>query len=240
MYYFLIIALQGFCLYHIWKTGRPFFWIFVIIFLPVIGCIIYIITQALQKDDVNKIQQEITTIINPTKKITDLQAALDFSDTFQNRINLADALLEQKQFEPAIGHYQEALKGNFKNDSYVKMQLMQCYYALGRNQDLIQEAEPIKAHPDFIKSPVSFYYAKALDSEGRPEDAQPYFDQIDRRYSNYNERVALVEHYIDSNRLEKAIEIVDEVLAEAATMGKESRRMHKIAIDKAQKLKQGL
>ena len=236
MYYFLIIALQGFCIYHIWKTGRPFFWIFVIIFLPVIGSIIYIITQAVQKDDVSKIQQELTTIINPTKKITEFQAAMEFSDTFQNRVNLADALLENKQYSEAIPQYNEALKGNFKNDVFVKMQLMQAYYALGNNEALIAEAETIKTHPDFVKSSMSFYYAMALDADSRSQEAQPFFDQVNRRYSHYPERVALAAHYIASDRKVLAKEILDELMSESATMGKESKRMHKTAIDAAQRL----
>ncbi len=238
MYYFLIIALQGYCLYHIWKTGRPFFWIFVIIFLPVVGCAVYLITQAVQKNQVEKIQQELTAVINPTKKITDLEAALAFSDTFQNRINLADALLENKQYDAAIGHYKSALVGNFKNDVYTHMQLMRCYQGLDNKIELLAVGETIKTQQDFIKSPVAFYYAMALDQQGRTEEAQPFFDQIDTRYSNYPERVALARHYSDSNRLNAAKEIVSEILTEADTMGKDSKRNHKTAIDEAKKLMQ--
>lgn len=219
-----------------WKTGKPYFWIFVIVFLPILGCILYLITQVVQKQGVNKIQEEITMVINPTKKINDLQAALDFADTFQNRVNLADALLENKQYEQAITHYKAALEGNFKNDSFVKMQLILCYHALGDKGAIINEAEAIKEHPDFKKSAVAFYYALALDSVGKKEEAESIFNQVDMRYSNYPERIALAEHYITSARETDAKAILTTIMEEAATMGKESRRNHKSPIDKAQKL----
>lgn len=239
-YYILILLIQGVCLYHIWKTGRPYYWIFVIIFLPLIGGIFYILTQMVQKNEVDKLQRDLTAVINPTKKITDLRAQLDFADTFQNRVNLADALLEQGNYSEAVGHYRDALSGNFSNDVHVKMQLIRAYQAQGETDWIIQEAESIKEHPEFLKSPVVLYYALALDAKGDSEAAQPYFESIDKRYSNYAERVQLARHYIDKAEEQKALAILDEVLAEAATMGKDSRRQHRIAIGEAQKLRQSI
>jgi hypothetical protein len=120
------------------------------------------------------------------------------------------------------------------------MQLIRAYQAQGETDWIIQEAESIKEHPEFLKSPVVLYYALALDAKGDSEAAQPYFESIDKRYSNYAERVQLARHYIDKAEEEKALAILDEVLAEAATMGKDSRRQHRIAIGEAQKLRQSI
>ena len=239
-YYILILLLQGVCLYHIWKTGRPYYWFFVIIFLPVVGSIVYILTQMVQKREVEQIQKELTSVINPTKKINDLKAQLEFADTFQNRVNLADALLEQGNYQEAIAHYRDALSGNFSNDVYVKIQLIRAFHAQGERQWIIQEAESIKTHPDFMKSSASFYYGLALDASGNSEAAQAYFDNIDRRYSNYPERVQLAAHYSDKGHIDKAIEILDEVLAEGATMGRDSSKLHRSALAEARKLRSSL
>lgn len=194
----------------------------------------------LQKNDVAKLQEEFTAVINPTKKITDLKAQLEFSDTFQNKVNLADAYLENKQYKEAVEHYRNALDGNFSNDIDVKIQLIKCYQALGDQTWIIDEAESIKDHSDFLKSPVALYYGLALDSAGRSEEAQPFLDKVDQRYSNYPERVKLAAHYADKNQTAKAREILEEIMTEAGTMGKESRRMHKVAVGEAQKLLQEL
>ena len=173
--------------------------------MPLIGGIFYILTQMVQKNEVDKLQRDLTAVINPTKKITDLRAQLDFADTFQNRVNLADALLEQGNYSEAVGHYRDALSGNFSNDVHVKMQLIRAYQAQGETDWIIQEAESIKEHPEFLKSPVVLYYALALDAKGDSEAAQPYFESIDKRYSNYAERVQLARHYIDKAEEERLL-----------------------------------
>ncbi|WP_242202541.1 hypothetical protein [Aestuariivivens insulae] len=89
MYWYLIIALQAYCLYHFYKHRTNYYWVFLILFFPLIGCIIYIILKVYNRQDAEKISNEITHIINPTKKITDLEKRLQFSESYQNRINLA-------------------------------------------------------------------------------------------------------------------------------------------------------
>ena len=196
------------------------------------------LTQMVKKDEVSKIQEDLTTIINPSKKIDELKAELEFADTYQNKVNLADAYLENRQYQEATDLYRDALEGNFSNDVYVKIQLIQCHEALGNNDWIIQEAEPVKDHSEFLKSPVALYYALALDAAGKSQEAQPYFDRVDQRYSNYPQRVRLASHYIGKDKTDKAREILEEINTEAGTMGKESQRMHRVAIAEAQKLLQ--
>ncbi|EPR74948.1 putative membrane protein [Winogradskyella psychrotolerans RS-3] len=66
--YYLLIIVQVFCLYHAYKNRKPYYWYFLIFFIPAIGSLIYIITQIYNKSDAEKIQEEITTVLNPTKK----------------------------------------------------------------------------------------------------------------------------------------------------------------------------
>ena len=121
MFYYLIVALQVFCIYHLYKNRNPIYWVFIILFIPVIGSIIYLFMQVYNKRDAAVITEEITSIINPTKKIKELQAKLEFSDTFQNKVDLADAYLETNDVEAAIKHYEMALEGRFQNDYYTQM-----------------------------------------------------------------------------------------------------------------------
>ncbi|HEX9601690.1 MAG TPA: hypothetical protein VF985_09380, partial [Mariniflexile sp.] len=99
-------------------------------FIPVIGCIIYLITQVYNKHDAEKIQEEIVSVINPTKKIKDLEMRLQFAETYQNRVNLADALWDIKDYNNAIPHYLEALEDSSQNDFYVTNKLIETYYGI--------------------------------------------------------------------------------------------------------------
>ena len=120
MYFYLIIALQAYCLYHLYKNKNDYYWWFVILFLPVIRLSsIYLITQVYNKRDAEKITNEINHIINPTKKITDLEKQLQFSESYQNRVNLADAYLEIKDFNNAINTLFKALDDDLQSSEYL-------------------------------------------------------------------------------------------------------------------------
>ncbi len=70
----------------------------------------------IQKRDVEKVQEEPLSVINPSQKVKDLEKQLRFSESFENRVKLADAYLDEKIHEKAIEHYDTALRDNFKDD----------------------------------------------------------------------------------------------------------------------------
>ena len=120
MPYYLIVAFQAFCIYHLIKNRNDYYWIFLIIFLPLIGCIIYLVTQVYNKRDANKIQESITNILVPTKRVKALQKKLEFSETYQNKVNLADAFFDMKDYVNAIKYYEEAIKDESQNNYFFK------------------------------------------------------------------------------------------------------------------------
>ena len=121
-------------------------------------------------ENLEKIQEEIVSIINPTKKIKDLEKRLQFSETYQNRVNLADALLNIKDYKNAIPHYLDALKDSSQNDLYVTEKLMSAYYGLEDFENVVFYAEKIKKRSEFIKSRSQFLYGLALEKLGNFED----------------------------------------------------------------------
>lgn len=236
MHYYLIIALQAYCIYHWYKNKNDYYWVFLIIFLPVIGCIIYLITQVYNKRDVGKIQEELTTIINPTKKVRDLEKALEFSETFQNKVNLADAFYDIQDFNNAIKYYENAIENDFHNDRHVIFQLIKSYYFIEDYQKVISYAEKVKSHADFNGSKSQFFYGLSLDQLGQSELAETQLFQIDQRYSNYEERLELAKFLIDKNKPNEAKELLDEIFTESQYMTVVNKRKYKYTIKEVEQL----
>lgn len=240
MYYYFIIALQVYCIYHVLKNRNPLYWLFAILFLPLIGCAIYLITQVYTKRDATKIQDNIVTIINPTKRIKDLEKKLQFSETYQNRVNLADAYLENQDYHKAIPHYLDALHDNLQNDLYATKQLIACYYMVGDNDKAIWYAETIKDHSEFIKSKSQFFYGLALEKLGRLDEAEWNLKQIDVRYSFYEERFILAKFLLHRNKKDEAKTILDDIFMESQNMTKQNQRIYRNTIVEVEKLKNSL
>ncbi len=236
MYYYLILALQGFCIYHLIKNRNEYYWLFLIVFVPVIGCIIYLVTQVYNKKDANKIQENLTSILVPTKKVNDLKKQLEFAGSYQNRLNLADAYIEMKDYENAISHYKEASKDSSQNNYHSLEQLVICYYHTGNFDLSISTAEMIKARIEFTKSEAQFSYALALKNKGLLAEAETELRKVDQRYSNYNKRLVLANFLIEQNKVEEAKTILNELSNEAKYMKPPSKRLHRTTFVEIERL----
>lgn len=232
--YYLTIALQVFCIYHAYKNSSNYYWYFIIFFVPLLGCIVYLFTQVFNKKDVSIITEEINTIINPTKKVKELEKELEFANTFQNKINLADAFTENKDYNNAILYYEKALKGNFKNEPHTLNKLINCYFKTNNFDKVIANANKIDLDNDFKKS--LYFYGLALEHKKQFEEAEIQLKKVDRRYSNYPERIELCKFLIRRNKKTEAKEILLEVTSEINSMAKANFRRHKQFFIEAEKL----
>jgi hypothetical protein len=205
-------------------------------FIPVIGCIIYLITQVYNKQDAEKIQEEIVSVINPTKKIKDLEMRLQFAETYQNRVNLADALWDFKDYKNAIPHYLEALEDSSQNDFYVTNKLIEAYYGVEDYNMVIFYAEKIKNQFEFKKSRAQFLFGLALEKLGDFEEAESNLRKIDIRYSFYNERLALAKFLINRDKTTDAKEILEEIKMESQNMMRPNKRIYRATIQEVEKL----
>ncbi|WP_369997739.1 hypothetical protein [Winogradskyella sp.] len=238
--YYLIIALQGYCLYHIYKNRKPYYWYFLVFFIPVIGPIIYFVTNIYNRRDAEKIQNEITSIINPTKKIRDLEKRLEFSDSYSNRIALADAYVENGDMPNAIVNYKHTLEDSDQNDLYARQQLVLCYFQLEDCEGVVEHAKKIDSKPEFKGSKQQFCYGLALKELGKLENAEEQLKQINRPYSNYNERLELAKFYLEHNRTSEGRELLEEISTESQYMTKHNRRIYRSTINEVERLLKSL
>ncbi|MDX1278618.1 hypothetical protein [Oceanihabitans sediminis] len=235
MSFYLLIALQAYCLYHLIRNRNKYYWIFLIIFLPLIGCAIYLITQVYNKQKTETITKEVVSVVQPLKKIKALEEQLAFSDTFQNKINLADAYLEVKDYQNAIRVYESALDGYYQNDFYVIKGLIVSNYHTQAYDQVVMYAERILDHTEFKKSQLPFFYGMALEKQGKEEEAEAQLRAIDVRFSNYNERLYLAEFLISRNNKEEGKEILEELMSEYQHMTKRNKAIYKTTISKTEK-----
>jgi len=225
--YYIVVALQVYCIYHLIKNRNQYYWIFLILFIPVIGSAIYIITQVYNKRDTEKIQEGLTAVLTPSKKVKDLEKKLEFSETYQNRIDLAEACFEMKDFEKAITHYEIALEDKDQNNFFVKKKLIAAYYHTSNFERAVFYGDQIKNELDFRTKNAQFLYGLALNELGRDDEAEEQLRQIDQRYSNYNERLALAKFLQNKGKTKDAQEILQDLKTESQHFTKPNKIKYK-------------
>lgn len=227
MTYYILIALQLACAYHIYKNKNSFYWYFAILLLPAIGCLVYVIAQIFNKKDVAVVQKEFTAVINPTKKISQLEKKVEFSDTYSNRVELGDALLAIGNFKEAAVQYDAVLHGNHTSDYYANTQLLIALFEQEKYDEVISIGEKMSKFSDFEKSQAQFKYGLALSKTGKDDEAEAILKKIDQRYSNYPERIALSKFYIENEMQSKALEVLHEMQDEYLNLTKPNKKLHK-------------
>ncbi len=226
IYYYFVMALQAFCIYHAIKNRNELYWVFIIFFIPLIGGLIYLFMHVINKKDVDKIQNELTHIINPTKRILNLEKQLAFADTFQNTVNLADGYFENHDFVKAIEYYERSLASNFKKDYYVVEQLVVSYYEMKDYAKVLINIKEIKSYSEFKKSKAQFVYGLTLEKQGEIEEAEIELRKVNKRYSNYSERTEFIRFLLRNDKKEAAKEILSELDSEFEYMDKKIKRGH--------------
>ena len=102
---------------HAGRTGR-YWWIFIILFFPLVGSIIYFFVEYLPEiNTMSKINK--TRIPDKPKDIRLLQRELEITDSVQNRLNLAEAYFHQNQYQESIELLEKCLTGIYADDLHI-------------------------------------------------------------------------------------------------------------------------
>ena len=187
-YYYIIIVLQAICVIHCLRKGKEQKWIWLIVFLPLIGCIVYIFTEMFSGNEIQQVQSGVSTIINPTGRIRKLEAQLKFSDTFNNRIALADAYLAAGLTEKAIELYESSLTGAFAENEHVIYQLIIAHCIKQNYNAVLPLSKKIYNLPQFARSKAHIAYAIALEHTGNKAQAEKEYQAMKARFSNFEAR----------------------------------------------------
>ena len=114
----LVILLQVTVLFHAMKTRRPYYWIFIIMAFPVLGCVIYFIVEVLpgsrQERQIQRIGCDILKAVNPDRDLKRRAEALEICGSVENKLKLADECVEQGMFDEAIRLYEGARSGQYE------------------------------------------------------------------------------------------------------------------------------
>jgi hypothetical protein len=232
-YYYIVLILQGICVFHSVRKGNQAKWIWIILVFSFVGCIVYICTEIIKRRHVNSIQSGVINIVNPSGRIKELEKKFNFSDTFATRTALADAYLESGMHEKAIELYEPALNGLFSNNEHVVNQLILAYYHVKRYADVVRIAPRIENTLNFQKSKANLLYALSLEQVGNLNEAEKQFMNMNHRFSNFEARYNYGEFLLRDKREDHAALIFQDILDEAQHMNRNEKGRSVIWIEKA-------
>ncbi|MCU0334285.1 MAG: hypothetical protein MUF62_04445 [Chitinophagaceae bacterium] len=231
--YALTIGLQGFCAWHSFKRGTQQKWIWIIVFLPLVGSVVYLFSEVFSRGDVQQVQAGVSAIINPSGHIKKLQERLRFADTFQNRILLADAYFNAGMLAEAVEIYEYSLQGNFAENEHVLTQLCMAYTSQGQYSKAVEAGRRVAATPQFARSRAHIAYAQALAGNGQAAAAEAEFKKMAGKYANFEARYQYGQFLLQQQRPAEALHIWRQLVEEGAHLSSIEKREAKAWVNAA-------
>jgi hypothetical protein len=177
---------------HVVRTGRPYFWIYILLFAPGLGGLAYFIAEILPEmlgtRGARQAMANARRAIDPEREYRNLAEQLDTADTAENRRLLAEEALRLGKIEQAVTLYRTALAGVHKDDPHLLHGLARALFAAGDFAPCAATLEALKAANPRFESDAHLLYARALEGEGRVEEALREYEAVSRYFAGAEAR----------------------------------------------------
>lgn len=172
----VVLFIQLCFAYHALKTGRPYWWLFVIMAFPVAGCLMYYFVEVFptsrESRSAEKAVRSIVKSFDPDKDLRARVADLEACGSVDNRVGLARECTARGMHAEAAALYRSCLSGVHENDPDIRFGLAG---ALLQAQSYEQAAalarELQEKFASFRANEVRLVLARSMEGLGRLEDA---------------------------------------------------------------------
>lgn len=234
----LPLIVMGVCIAHVIKTGRPYWWIWLIILVFPIGPLVYFFVEMLpglgHSRTVRRVGSDLVTIVDPGRDIRKLREQLEISDTVKNRQALARGFMKAGRFGEAVEMYRRCLTGLFKDDPAMTLELAYAHFQNGehaKSKELLDGLDPDKLG---IRGPErDLLCARTLEVLGDVEGALEHYAAIVRQSSGEETRCRYAMLLARAGRTDEARHVFGEIIARARRSPRYYRRAQKRWIDLA-------
>ena len=183
----LSIALQIGCAVHAMRSGRPLYWVFILLIGSYLAVAIYLLAEVLPEmrhhRAARNLARGVRQTLDPGRGQREASRRLDIADTLENRRALAEQSLRGGDFARAAELYRVSLKGLYATDPHLMLGLARAQFGLSQPAEARATLDAlIAANPDFRSSEGHLLYARAAEAAGDIEAARHEYDAVVQGY----------------------------------------------------------
>ena len=232
--YFWIISIivQVVFVAHAVSRRQDYFWIFVILFFPMVGCAVYAIVvwipEAGHSRTARGTSKAVLTLFDPRRELRQRLSHLDVSDTVENRVSLARELIRRGMVQDALGLYERSLKGVYVDDPYLLQGYARALFQAGMLQDARATLEKLRATNPSLKAPEAhLLYARVLEGLGDSAAAGQEYAAVVQAYGGIEARCRYGLFLKQQGQADAAQQLFEDILRGSKHTSGHSRRLNK-------------
>src|SRR5262245_24573151 len=224
-----IIAVAGYLVQlalitHVVRSGRPYYWIYILMLAPGLGGIAYFVAEILPEmlgtRGAQQAVNQARRAINPEGRYRVLAEQLETADTAENRKALAEECLLVGKIEQAVMLYKSALTGVHKDDPILMHGLARAYFAAEDFGGCIRTLDALKAaNPKFESADAHLLYARALEASGRRNEALSEYAAVANYFAGAEARCRYALLLQQAGHTQQAKQLFTEVVRAVARAG---------------------
>lgn len=216
----ILVVIQFCFAFHVFKSGRPYWWMFVIMGFPVMGCLIYYFVEVYpgsrEQRRTSRAARDIMRALKPDAELKKRAAELEICGSTDNRLVLADECCAHRMYGEAIRLYESCLQGPYANDSTIIFRLARAAVDAAQWQKSTSNIERLKSEaPRTRPLEVRLLEARVLEGLGRYDDAIAIYREVLPVFVGLEARYRYGELLLGLGRREAAMEMFDDVLRAA-------------------------
>ena len=193
IYSFGPIVLLIVCVVHAIRTGRIFPWIYVIVFLPLIGSLIYIgmaiLPELVGARRVRALGASVRDLADPHRGLREAHREAGLVGSVDAKRGLAEQYMARGHYADAEALYKDALQGQFQEDPALLLGLARAQFMSGDGAGAQASLDALqKADPSFVSGDAHLLYARALEMQGKDLEALEEYKKLARYFAGQEAR----------------------------------------------------
>ena len=192
--YLLIPAAQIFFIIHAARTGRPYYWMMILLFVPMLGILAYVVFELLpgasRSPASRKAVDNAKRLVNPEGDYRALTLQLEVTPTVANKRALADECARLGRLDEAETLYRSGLSGIHATDAGLMLGMARVRFAQDDPVGCLAALDALRsANPDFQSADAHMLYARSLESQSRDAEALSEYEALSHYFGGEEPKV---------------------------------------------------
>jgi hypothetical protein len=238
----LTVAAQVIAVVHLFRTGRDMRWLFLIILVPMVGCLAYFFIEVLpslrNNPAARRALQKARAAVDPGRGIREGSLNYERSQNIDTASRLAGELTKAGRYQEAIRVCTEARTGLFEDDPKILLALANAQFAASDYAAAITTLDYLREkNPGLRSADGHLVYARALEESGATERALEEYAALAQYYPGAEARVRQAMLHKKLGQTVRAAELFAGVLKDARLAPAHFRRSQREWIELAEREK---
>jgi hypothetical protein len=202
--------------WHVVRTGRDTFWIWIVLMAPGIGSLAYIAINILPEifggATARKVARTARETLDPHREYREAKQACEETPTVRNQSRLATAAMHMGHFAEAEQLYRAAAQGVHAEDPVLLLGLANSLLELRRPADALTVLEKLGDDEAHGRTPAAaMALGRAYEDLGRTEDADRALQWAAERMPGFEALASYAAFMARNGRRDEAREVVTEL-----------------------------